>query len=197
MGFSLYPKTIDRKVEYGNVASGLYHDMYYYNTYYSHSSLAAYPVGSVYQSAIECNPAELFGGVWEQITGRFILAAKDEPTIYGVNDFGGKTDVTLTADNMPKHAHDIPFFCNKATPPLTANDKGHFNQFNGVYGYGQTAAEACADMGVASTMEMWWAEQTNEAEGHEHSYLSSYKGKGKKFNVLPPYLAINTWKRIA
>ena len=34
-----------------------------------------YPVGAIYMSAISTSPAVLFGGTWEQIQERFLLAA--------------------------------------------------------------------------------------------------------------------------
>lgn len=33
-----------------------------------------YPVGSIYTSTVSTSPATLFGGTWEEITGRFLLA---------------------------------------------------------------------------------------------------------------------------
>ena len=33
-----------------------------------------YPIGSIYMSINETNPSELFGGEWEQIEDRFLLA---------------------------------------------------------------------------------------------------------------------------
>ena len=32
-----------------------------------------YPVGSIYMSVSNTNPADLFGGTWEELTGRFLL----------------------------------------------------------------------------------------------------------------------------
>ena len=36
-----------------------------------------YPVGSIYMSVNATSPASLFGGTWEQIKDRFLLAAGD------------------------------------------------------------------------------------------------------------------------
>jgi len=36
-----------------------------------------YPVGSVYVSVNTTSPADLFGGTWEQIKDKFMLAAGD------------------------------------------------------------------------------------------------------------------------
>lgn len=46
----------------------------------------AHPVGSLYMSDDATSPAELFGGTWEQIKDKFILAAGDT---YAVRADGG------------------------------------------------------------------------------------------------------------
>lgn len=63
-----------------------------------------YPVGCIYQSTSSTSPAELFGGTWEQIKDRFILAAGDT---YTAGSTGGEATHKLTDDEMPRHAHNI------------------------------------------------------------------------------------------
>ena len=48
------------------------------------------------------NPASLFGGTWEQIKDRFLLAAGDA---YAAGSTGGEAMHTLTVDEMPAHRH--------------------------------------------------------------------------------------------
>lgn len=50
------------------------------------------------------SPAELFGGTWEQIKDRFILAAGDT---YAAGSTGGEAEHTLTVNETPKHDHGI------------------------------------------------------------------------------------------
>lgn len=64
--------------------------------------LAAYPVGSLYMSAEATSPAELFGGTWEQIKDRFILAAGDT---YAAGSTGGEAEHTLTIQETARHSH--------------------------------------------------------------------------------------------
>lgn len=59
---------------------------------------AVYPVGCIYQSFVNTNPSELFGGQWQQITGRFLRAAND-------TNIGGSDTVTLTVNQIPSHTH--------------------------------------------------------------------------------------------
>ena len=51
------------------------------------------------------NPGNLFGGTWERIMDRFLMCIG---STYSVNATGGSTTKTISADNMPSHAHSIP-----------------------------------------------------------------------------------------
>lgn len=61
-----------------------------------------YPVGSIYMSLAPTNPADLFGGTWERLKDRFLLAAGDT---YSAGATGGEATHTLTKDEMPSHNH--------------------------------------------------------------------------------------------
>lgn len=47
----------------------------------------AHPVGSYYWSSDSTNPSKLFGGTWEQVTDKFVLAAGNT---YKVGAVGGE-----------------------------------------------------------------------------------------------------------
>ena len=64
----------------------------------------AYPVGAIYLSVTDANPASLFGGTWERIGGRFLLGAD---STYAAGSTGGESAYTLTVDEMPRHNHEI------------------------------------------------------------------------------------------
>lgn len=74
---------------------------------------AVYPVGSIYMSANNVNPTTLFGGTWEQITGRFLLASSSNRAAgatggaetVSYTPAGAVGNHTLTAAEMPKHSH--------------------------------------------------------------------------------------------
>lgn len=63
---------------------------------------AVYPVGSLYLSVLQQNPASLFGGTWERIERRFLLAAGDG---YPLGSEGGEETHTLTVQEIPPHTH--------------------------------------------------------------------------------------------
>ena len=61
-----------------------------------------YPVGSIYMSVNNTSPATLFGGSWEQIKDRFLLACGDT---YKNGKTGGEATHTLTIAEIPPHSH--------------------------------------------------------------------------------------------
>lgn len=77
-----------------------------------------YPVGSIYISANEINPATLFGGTWEQIKDTFLLAAGDT---YEAGLSGGEAEHLLTVDEMPRHNHKVVFGEFDVTHNIGAN----------------------------------------------------------------------------
>ena len=59
-----------------------------------------YPVGSIYMSTNNVGPQELFGGTWEQIEDRFLLAAG---STYSAGSTGGEASHKLTVDELPNY----------------------------------------------------------------------------------------------
>lgn len=65
--------------------------------------LLLHPVGGPpYVSEDPTSPAELYGGTWERIEGRFIMGASDT---YPAGSTGGEATHTLTVGELPEHAH--------------------------------------------------------------------------------------------
>lgn len=133
-----------------------------------------YPVGAVYISLSSTSPATLFGGTWEKISGRFLLAtgtcAANSDSYFGsikapntwnpgLGSTGGEDYHTLTTSEMPQHSHQIPYGYGTA-------GNGTGNSYY-TYLYGGTDT---------------WTHQT---------------GSGTRHNNMPPYLAVNMWKRTA
>ena len=105
------------------------------------TAAGAYPVGSIYLSVTDTDPATLFGGTWERIGGRFLIGADDT---YAAGSTGGEAEHTLTIDEMPKHNHGIDNYntAGNTTPFLTvqAQDKvGFGNNIQTMYAGGGKA----------------------------------------------------------
>lgn len=126
-----------------------------------------YPVGSIYMSVNSVDPGTLFGGTWERIRGRFLLAAST-PDGYEAGKTGGEATHTLTVDEIPSHAHDTT-----KTPTWPTEI-----QYDGEWGILYDAS----DKTFPHTDWMW---RTSEAGG------------SKPHNNMPPYLAVYMWKRVA
>lgn len=63
-----------------------------------------YPVGSVYMSISETKPDLLFGGAWERIEDRFLLAAGKT---YEAGAEGGESTHKLTVEELAAHQHNV------------------------------------------------------------------------------------------
>lgn len=71
-----------------------------------------YPVGSIYISVGSINPENLFGGSWEQIKDRFLLASGDTFT---AGSIGGEVAHAININEMPHHAHTLMFHSHDGT----------------------------------------------------------------------------------
>lgn len=81
-----------------------------------------YPVGSIYMSANNVSPANLFGGTWEQIKDRFLLACG---STYKAGATGGEATHRLTIDEMPSHNHTWGWRSSAASGNNTWNSAGN------------------------------------------------------------------------
>lgn len=68
--------------------------------------LKLFPEGTIYLSTLNISPASLFGGTWEQLKDRFLLAAGDT---YTAGDTGGEATHALTVDEIPEHRHMLRY----------------------------------------------------------------------------------------
>ncbi len=76
-----------------------------------------FPVGSIYMNITNINPSTYFGGTWERLKDKFLLAVGDT---YKENTTGGSASVTLTTDQIPAHAHGL----NSHTHSVGAHSHG-------------------------------------------------------------------------
>lgn len=126
-----------------------------------------YPVGSVYLSFAETSPADIFGGTWERIKDRFLLAAGDS---YAAGTTGGESKHKLSESEMPSHTHGINF-------PTPNGDAWGFGIGGGWGGWS-----------VAGNYE------NNNTYGRQSN---QYTGGDGAHNNMPPYLTVYIWKRTA
>lgn len=80
-----------------------------------------HPVGSLYISENPASPAELYGGTWERIEGRFIMGASDT---YPAGSTGGSATHTQTVDEIAPHRHEYNGYnkVENGTPYLSSGE---------------------------------------------------------------------------
>lgn len=153
--------------------------------------LLAYPVGSIYMSMSATNPAELFGGTWEQIAqGRCLIGAgtgtdsRRESKTFTAGATGGEYNHVLTVGEMPSHNHNAS----------SSSTGDHYHVwYTGPYGSSQNSASANA-YGVGADSV---SHNTLSAGSHSHTITIGSNGSGSAHNNLPPYMGLYVWKRTA
>lgn len=113
--------------------------------------LAAHPIGSLFWTSVDENPAVSLGGTWKRITNRFVLAASDPAgtVTYANGATGGAATVTLTTEQIPSHTHT--FTGSSATTAsqstsTTGNESAH-EKFSWTGSHGHQIASLNVDGG--------------------------------------------------
>ena len=126
-----------------------------------------YPIGSIYMSINSVNPEQLFGGVWEQIKDRFLLASGDN---HIAGTIGGEEKHTLTYDEMPSHMHHIEY--NGTQVGTNISTTGWYSR---------------------PVVNMEDSKLTRDIP----TLYTGYAGGSQPHNNMPPYLTVYMWKRNA
>lgn len=136
-----------------------------------------YPIGSVFLSIDELNPALRFGGVWENISkGRFLVGVgegEDENNtkkIFTEGNNVGEYEHTLTEDELAKHTHEIK------TLKVSAGDDNA-----GATGYLGSSPRILIFSGVTPNP----------------SLENLTTGSDQPHNITPPGFGVYIWKRIS
>lgn len=144
-----------------------------------------YPVGAIFLSVSAMSPEKLFGGKWEQITDRFLLAAGGS---YPAGDIGGEATHKLTTNEMPSHYHqeNFPFDGASVRPVGSTENEG--------MGYTDTSKETSGNYKYLTGSIAF---STASASKPLYPVITNSAGSGTAHNNMPPYLAVYVWKRIA
>ncbi len=133
-----------------------------------------YPVGSIYMSTVNVDPATLFGGTWEQLEDRFLLGAG---STYTAGDSGGSDthahttgNHTLTVNEIPSHTHNI--YGGSGDVPDWFGGSGN------AYGIQARSGTAYNYLGY-----------TGSGQAHNHGNTGSSSN-------MPPYIVVYMWKRL-
>lgn len=127
-----------------------------------------YPIGSIYLSTVYFNPGTIFGGTWESILDRFLLASGN---IYGAGTTGGEASHTLTQSELPNYNLAGLKWWNG--DPITLDGGTYGSGYKLDYTYHEHSATQVTGL------------QMNSGGG------------GQAHNNMPPYLVVYMWKRTA
>lgn len=129
-----------------------------------------HPIGSIYLSVSEVDPAILFGGVWESFsTGRTLVGVDTSQTEFNtVQKTGGEKTHTLNSNEIPSHSHTI--FAN--TDYRESGETGYWG------------LDLCQGYAYGSEKD------ANNGTGTRAS------GGGEAHNNLQPYITVYMWKRV-
>ena len=167
------------------------------------NSLTIYPIGSIYMSVNNVDPATIFGGTWEQIKDKFLLASGDT---YAQGATGGEASISytpngavgdhvLTEEEIAKHNHEVYGLARAemvgTSVPKILTEVVPASLFNQC---GEGGVEIPIFHEVDSLdVEATAARQSDGDGAHNHSFT----GTAATLNNMPPYLAVNVWVRRA
>jgi hypothetical protein len=142
-----------------------------------------YPVGSIYMSINETNPSELFGGEWEQIEDRFLLACG---TKHPNGEEDGSEDAIVVSHNHTQDAH--------THSPTGSRKYVAIGNVNWAYASTRQAASSGSTYFPYSDKNTdGITEQNVTTSAQPYIYYKGESGTGKN---MPPYLAVYVWVRI-
>ncbi len=166
-----------------------------------------YPVGSIYMSVNNVNPSTVFGGTWQQIKDKFLLACGDT---YNNGATGGAATHTLAVNQLPSHNHSYTRATGAASHALTVDEiPSHIHSVTN--GLNLDIAHKPTDYTTiaVSNPPYFVANPTSDPTsytggggGHTHDITSDTQntggaGSGAAIDHMPPYLAVNVWVRTA
>ena len=154
-----------------------------------------YPVGSIYMSVNSTSPSILFGGTWEQLKDKFLLASGDT---YTAGNTGGSATVSLTEAQMPRHTHTQNAHSHMLSPE---NNTWTANNDDSTRSRFQTSSSGNKYVIAQESENGWiWAgtsptTATNKYTGGTGTTQSASNGSAHE--NMPPYIVVNIWKRTA
>ena len=115
------------------------------------SALAAYPVGSIFQTVSTTSPAALFGGTWQEIAQNRVLMGASYAHAAGTTVEAGLPNITgsFVAD-VKKGEHKVS---GAFTAGNVIASTGEYNSFSDVYKFSLDASKSNAIYGRSNTVQ--------------------------------------------
>lgn len=143
----------------------------------------AWPVGSVFVSVVDTDPAVLLGiGTWQAFGAGRVLVGKDaaDSDFDAIDKTGGAKTHTLTESQIPSHTH-------------TVNDPGHSHVTQRYPTTTGGSSGFTADTSMSGTP----ADNTLATKSNTTGITNANTGGGAAHNNLPPFVTVRFWRRIA
>lgn len=149
--------------------------------------LDVYPVGSIYMSVNSTSPATLFGGTWERLKDRFLLAAG---STYSAGSTGGSS--TMAHTHTISHTHNLD---SNGYAKLTLHAAGGTSiRYRGGTSTWTANYRVTGGGGSGIDISINMTEGT-ELGGRTAGSSAANTGAASNDNNMPPYLAVYVWKR--
>lgn len=163
-----------------------------------------HPVNSLYLTVGTEDPAKLFGGTWEKITGGYMLCATETDA----GKTGGHSTVTLTPSNLPSHSHSYTKATGINNTSISNNQMPSHNHGTGRSGFyeagrgdwGLAGGGAFSDSILMTRGNSGSTYYSGGGAGHGHSLNTSSASTGntgdaEEFDITPPKINVYVWKR--
>lgn len=155
-----------------------------------------YPIGSIYISTSDANPAQLFGGTWEAYGAGKVLVGFNS----GDSDFnqigktGGSKSQDVRIDYQHKHEINVPDAGGNISPHIYKNYTFDSSSARRNYVLGvdipasaqQVEAGKLQDIPVSAVGNMW-----------ETATGGSTMSNTQTVNKVQPYITVRMWRRVA
>lgn len=143
----------------------------------------AFPVGALFLSVVETDPAALLGyGTWAAFgTGRMLVGLDPNDTAFDVvKETGGSKTHTLTTNQLPSHSHAV-------------TDPGHTHLTQRY----PTTTGGSSGFTIDTSMSGTLADNTLPVKSAVTGVTVDATGGGQAVNHLPPYIVVYMWERTA
>lgn len=183
-----------------------------------------WPIGSIFMTLdINFDPAVSFGGVWEQISGKFLIGCGGTSG-FEAGDTGGSWEHTITTNHLPSHNHGVGSynvgnasanittirttdnlpgvtFMGWADPANTYDSSGLINHlpasWDFPFSYQGSNSIDTQPVNAKSSKTTSQISLTQSPHAHGFSGNSGSTGNGTPIEIKPPYLAVFMWKRVS
>lgn len=179
-----------------------------------------YPIGSIYMSLNGTPPNYLFGGVWQKIEGRFLLAQgkynDNQFFPYPVEEKKGAEQTLLVKHNHSltktskafsinsstenRHRHSMGEVWSSGSGSKTAYDRvskqGQTTKYTG-YVDGHKHTVSITANKISDNLTITFKDLTKDNVNEIDTGVFANPGLGNNVGNLPPYLVVYMWTRVA